>query len=60
MDNVNFAGKVALEPEDSQDEFVLAFRKLFKQIKGDKEVDATALTLAGERFYDGMLYAVKL
>ena len=53
-------GRVALEPEDSKDDAVPGFRRLFQQIKGDKEVDATALTIAGDRVYDGMLYAVKL
>ena len=56
---MNCFGKVALEPADTKDKDVIGVRKLWEQLKGDKEVDATALTLAGERFYDGMLYAIR-
>lgn len=35
-------------------------RELLKYIQNDKEVDATVVGMAGEKGYDGMLFAYKI
>ncbi|KAL5490484.1 hypothetical protein ACEPAI_5317 [Sanghuangporus weigelae] len=60
VDNVVRGGKVALEPENTEDANVNGIRKLLEHLKGDKEVDATTLGLAGEKGYDGILYSIRL
>lgn len=60
IDNVNWLGKVALEPEDSEVYGVKDTRRLLQSLKDDKEVDVTMLGMAGVKGYDGILYAIKL
>ncbi|KAL5511834.1 hypothetical protein ACEPAH_5052 [Sanghuangporus vaninii] len=60
VDNVVRGGKVALDPDTTEDANVNGVRKLLEHLKGDKEVDATTLGLAGEKGYDGMIYSIKL
>ncbi|KAL5529052.1 hypothetical protein ACEPAG_5026 [Sanghuangporus baumii] len=60
VDNVVRGGKVALEPENTEDANVNGVRKLLEHLKNDKEVDATTLALAGEKGYDGMIYSIRL
>ena len=51
---------MASEPEDTQDANIIGVRKLLQHLKEDKECDATTLGIAGEKGYDGLLYAIKL
>ncbi|KAH8117474.1 O-methyltransferase family 3 protein [Phellopilus nigrolimitatus] len=60
VDNVVRGGKVALLPEDTDDENVKGVRKLLSYLQGDNEVDATTLGTVGDKGYDGFLYAIKL
>lgn len=41
------------------DENVEGVRNLLQVLKGDDEVDATTMGLAGEKGYDGYMYIVK-
>lgn len=58
MDNVVRNGHVA-DPNCTGNGIVDGVRNLLKGIKGDKEVDAVTMGLAGEKGYDGFLFAVK-
>lgn len=57
MDNVVRNGRVA--NDQYVDENVEGVRSLLQVLKGDDEVDATTMGLAGEKGYDGYMYIVK-
>jgi hypothetical protein len=46
------------DPSHSDDN-VEGVRTLLKAMKGDEEVAATTIATAGEKGYDGFMYAVK-
>ena len=58
VDNVVRNGRVS-DPAET-DENSEGVRELLKYIQNDKEVDATTIGMAGEKGYDGMLFAYKL
>lgn len=58
VDNVVRNGRVS-DPAET-DENSEGVRELLKYIQSDKEVDATTIGMAGEKGYDGMLFAYKL
>ncbi|KAI0082708.1 O-methyltransferase family 3 protein [Panus rudis PR-1116 ss-1] len=55
VDNVVRNGKVS-DP-DLNNEYVEGVRRLLRHLKEDKDVDATTIATAGEKGYDGFLYA---
>jgi len=58
VDNVVRNGRVS-DPAE-RDENSEGVRELLKYIQNDKEVDATTVGMAGEKGYDGMLFAYKV
>jgi len=58
VDNVVRNGRVS-DPNET-DESSEGVRELLKYVQNDKEVDATTVGMAGEKGYDGMLFAYKL
>ncbi|KII91671.1 hypothetical protein PLICRDRAFT_104978 [Plicaturopsis crispa FD-325 SS-3] len=58
VDNVIRGGRVS-DPKET-DEHSDGVRTLLKQIKDDKEVDATTIGTVGEKGWDGFMYVIKL
>jgi len=59
VDNVVRYGRVA-NPAITDDKNVDGIRVFLQHVKGDTEVDCTTIGTAGEKGYDGFLYAVRL
>ncbi|PBK61257.1 O-methyltransferase [Armillaria solidipes] len=57
VDNVVQNGRVG-NPADTSD-FAAGVRKLLSALKDDNEVEATTIGTAGEKGYDGFLYAIR-
>jgi predicted O-methyltransferase YrrM len=57
VDNIVRYGRVA-DPSYTDDN-VEGARALLKALKGDRDVDATTIGTAGEKGYDGFLFAVR-
>ncbi|CAA7266161.1 unnamed protein product [Cyclocybe aegerita] len=57
VDNVVWNGSVA-DP-NLTDENIEGVRTLLKAIQGDEEVEATTIGIAGDKGYDGFLYALR-
>jgi len=57
VDNVMWYGRVA--NPNAHDDNIEGVRNLLRAMKDDPEVDATTMGTAGEKGYDGFLYAVR-
>jgi len=59
VDNVVRGGRVS-DTSITDNEDVEGVRALLRHLQNDKNVDATTIAMAGEKGYDGFLYAIRL